>query len=466
MLGPTSDPGGVDPTTDAAAHSSAGGAAGVDLELRRTLEVALRIGEALLSSGDSAAETTQAVRRVLSGCHVGGVDVDVTFNSITVSTRQSSLREPLTLMRVVKSSGRDYSRIARTESLAERLSSRQVTVGEAARELDSIDSLRRPWRDRLSVLAWAIAAGNIAALFGGDVAIALVSAVGALTLLTVGRGVRRAGLPAFFTQVTGGFSAAMVAALAALSGVAHRPGLVLAATIVILLAGTTLTGGLEDAFSEYYITAGARLLEAFVLTGGLIAGVSAGLEVSVRMGVTFPGGAHVSSQVGLGPSMIFAAIAAASAAYAGRAPKRYLLAAAAAGAVSQGVFWLTGDLLVTGAWATAIAAGVIGFSARFLSRFWRVPAAITVAAGTLPLLPGLGIYNGMYRLTDAQNVDGILTLIAALGTAAAISAGVLVGKTAAHLSRVRPPDALPVPTPLAAGSAADEEIYVETSRDR
>lgn len=51
-----------------------------------------------------------------------------------------------------------------------------------------------------------------------------------------------------------------------------RPSLVIATGIIILLAGMTFTGAVEDALTGYYLTATARLLEVGVLTGGIIAG--------------------------------------------------------------------------------------------------------------------------------------------------------------------------------------------------
>ena len=48
-------------------------------------------------------------------------------------------------------------------------------------------------------------------------------------------------------------------------------------------------GAIQDALSGFYLTAGARILEALLATAGLIAGVSAGLSLAGPLGVSLIG---------------------------------------------------------------------------------------------------------------------------------------------------------------------------------
>ena len=49
---------------------------------------------------------------------------------------------------------------------------------------------------------------------------------------------------------------------------------------MLLLSGIGFMGAIQDALSGFYLTAGARIIEALLATAGLIAGVSAGLSLA------------------------------------------------------------------------------------------------------------------------------------------------------------------------------------------
>src|SRR4029078_6240131 len=57
------------------------------------------------------------------------------------------------------------------------------------------------------------------------------------------------------------------------------------ANIVVLLAGLGFMGGLQDALTGFYPTAGARIIEVMLSTAGIIAGVSAGIGLARAVGL-------------------------------------------------------------------------------------------------------------------------------------------------------------------------------------
>ena len=59
-------------------------------EIYKTLDLALRVGEVLLSSGAGAADVTATMWSVVHACGLRGVDIDVTFT--VLSSRRSSPR--------------------------------------------------------------------------------------------------------------------------------------------------------------------------------------------------------------------------------------------------------------------------------------------------------------------------------------------------------------------------------------
>ena len=53
----------------------------------------------------------------------------------------------------------------------------------------------------------------------------------------------------------------------------------------MLLAGIGFMGAIQDALSGFYVTGGARILEAILATAGIIAGVSGGISLASAIAV-------------------------------------------------------------------------------------------------------------------------------------------------------------------------------------
>src|SRR5699024_3221445 len=76
---------------------------------RAVIDLCLRLGEAMLATGASAAGAVATVLRISRMYGVKGMHIDVTFTSITVSIHRGLDEEPLTVLRVVKIRTTDYT---------------------------------------------------------------------------------------------------------------------------------------------------------------------------------------------------------------------------------------------------------------------------------------------------------------------------------------------------------------------
>ncbi|GAA1263888.1 threonine/serine ThrE exporter family protein [Saccharothrix xinjiangensis] len=406
-----------------------------DSTVHLVLDLALRVGEAQLAGGAGAADVTATILAVTDAYGLPHTEADVTYTSITVSCLRGTEAAPVTSMRVVRTRGLDYTRLAAVEDLIRRISANLVTADQAHAEVDRVTRADHPYPRWVSTLAWAGMAAAVAFLVGGGPPLALTAAAVTAVIDRVGRVLNRRALPFFFQQVAGG-ALATAAALAMvatdlLPGV--RPSLLVATGIVVLLSGLSLVGTVQDAITGYNLTAAARTVEVALLTAGLIAGVALTLRAGVQLGVQ----TRVADPL---PPLIsdlpvqFAAGAATSACFAlaSYAQPRALLLAAAAGAVGTacfGLLALTGTNAVTG---SAVAATVVGFGGKVVSRRLRVPATVVAVAGVVPLLPGYTTYLGLYQLTAEGDPAGLSTLVLAAGTALALASGVVLGE---HLGR-------------------------------
>lgn len=80
-------------------------------ELYSTLDLALRIGEVLLSSGAGTADATATILGVTAAGGLRGCEVDITFTSIAISYQAAPDVAPETHMRVVRYRSQDFSRL-------------------------------------------------------------------------------------------------------------------------------------------------------------------------------------------------------------------------------------------------------------------------------------------------------------------------------------------------------------------
>lgn len=398
-------------------------------DAHRALELALRAGELLLSAGASAAEVTATCTAVARAGGLRRVESDITFTSITVSGQPADDAAPISGLRLVQLRELDYSRATAVHDVVTKLIEGRIGAREAEDRLLTVTTARHPFRRPVVTAARALLAAAVALLLGAG-AVVTATAFGATVLVgLVIDALGRRGIPAFFQNAAGGLVAMSVALVLAVADLGVRPSLVVAGGIVLLLPGVTLVGAVHDAITGFYVTASARAFETFLLTAGIISGVAVALSVGVRLGVPVQIGDPPVSGIGDVPLQLFAAaLASASFAVSSHAPRRTLLPTAAAGALGWGIFLGVDRLDLSATLASASAAVVIGLGSYALARRQRVPVVVYVAAGIIPLLPGLTIYRGLRRLTEGDTLGGITLLGTAVTVGLALAAGALLGE--------------------------------------
>jgi uncharacterized membrane protein YjjP (DUF1212 family) len=409
-----------------------------DLTAHAALGLALRIGESMLAVGASAADVTATVLRVAAAYGLTTCHVDVTYTSLTVSAdREGAL--PLTAMRLVRLRGLDYTRLQGITDLAQAVSTGGVDVERAHRRLDRVVSAPPTYRRIVHTLGWSGVAGSLALLLGGGWLLVLLAAATTALIERVLRVLDRRGLPLFFQQVAGAALATGVAALLAAGHVDVRSSLVVAAGIVVLLAGLSLVGAAEDAISGFPVTGVARAFEVLTLTAGIVVGIAAVLGLAQRARVPMDVVDTAASSVPLVVELAAAAGIAGCWALASHARPRAVGLAALTGAVAWTTFWAAGELVRGSAVTSGIAAVVVGFCGELLTERLRIPPTLVAVCGIVPLLPGLAIYRGLLAIVVRADIQGgLATLVGASAVGLALAAGVALGEYLGRpLSRAR-----------------------------
>ncbi len=411
-----------------------------DARVQQVLDLCMRVGEVLLSSGESADETTRQMLRLAAAAGLSAVDVDITFTSITMCCHRGMAAAPVTSMRLVRYRSLDLTRLAEVAAVVDRVEQGRLDIESAATALSEAVAAAHPYPRWVATAGWAGLAASIALLLGAEITTALVAFVVTAVIDRTGRLLNRWGLPAFFQQVVGGMLAtgatlALFAAGAFPPGT--RPSLVIAASITVLLSGLSVVGTVQDAISSYYVTSAGRAAEIALLSAGLLTGVVLALKIGFAFGLVLEvAGELPSGAAQFGISALAAALAAASYSLAGYARWRPLIAAGLTGAAGWSTYGLLTQVLSFGPIAgTGAAAVVVGIGTGLLRRGGGISPFVVTLAGITPLLPGFTAYRGFYQLAVEYTVDGVVTVTVALGIGLALAAGVTFGD---FLARPRP----------------------------
>lgn len=230
--------------------------------------------------------------------------------------------------------------------------------------------------------------------------------------------------PVFFLQIVAGFVAVLSAMALHPLGSSSDPSIVVIAVIIVMLAGMTTTGGVQDAITGWYLTGAGRLLEAVTNTVGLIVGVKLGLMLADRVGVELA----ISSNVSMGALQLWVMLVAAAFVAIGfgvvaqnALPILLAVAVLSSAACAVDVGAARADVGAVGsAAAAAVLAGAIGVLA---AQWLKAPATALATGAILPMLPGVQLYQALF-----QSAHNLSLLITAAGVALALAAGVAFGE--------------------------------------
>ncbi|PVG81770.1 hypothetical protein DDE18_17540 [Nocardioides gansuensis] len=405
-------------------------------ELNLTIDLCLRIGEVLLSSGAGAADVTATMQSVAHHLGLRRPDTDVTFTGLSMSYQRSPEEPPIVLLRQVKQRDIDYDILTRVDHLVRDVLAGRLDLFLARSQMATIVSVPRSRRRWAITLGWGVMCAAVAFFLGGNVVVAGTAFLAAAAIDRLQLLMSRRRLPTFYLQVAGGFVATLFAVGVASTDLPADPSLVVTANIIMLLAGIGFMGAIQDALTGFYVTSGARIIEAMMATAGIIAGVSGGLSVGALFGVSvgrFDPGRMLDVE-GLAIVVVGSAVAAAAFAFSSYAPRRSLapIALIASGATAIHALVIAQDIGRT--WAAGLAAFFVGLVAYAVAGRVRVPPLVVAVSAIVPLLPGLSIYRGLSLLADGGSGTsmGLLAMITAASVAIALASGVILGEYVAQ----------------------------------
>lgn len=408
------------------------------VDAHTVLDLAMRVGDALLTAGMSANDVVVLMLRITRAYGLRRVHVDVTYTAISASYYPTPGGAPTTSIRVVQADVVDYTRVRRLDRLRFEIEG-GLGLDEAVAAFERISAAPQPYPRFVSTLGNAAVGPAVSLLFTTSWKVMLITFLTNLALDRILTGLDRRRVPPFFqnfaaaglvTGVAAGITYAGSHGVAFFAGV--DPTLVVVGGIILLVAGMMIVGAVQDAIDEFYVTASARVLEVVLRTAGIVAGIAVALRVAQQVGAPLTISAEPVALGPIGYTVAGAALIAAFFALWAYADAITIVLAA----VMALLGWLTyttmrelnaGDIL-----ANATGALVAALVTTLLVRRTSVPGFGLISAALLPLVPGLALYNGLLQLVGpspdtADAAAGGSTLLLAFGVALGIGAGASLG---------------------------------------
>ena len=380
----------------------------------------------MLRNGAPSANVTHAMLAVARTLGHPGASASVTMDQLTLSEIDTEANRSLSISHSVGASGFNLAAISAVEAATKAVIRGDLGVEEGLDELDRIERTRLRHHALLQLVGWGVMAAGFAVLLGAGWFTVLLAGTVGLLIEAVSALLAKVEMPAPFIHVVSGAMATGAAILAVATTPGQSAAVIVTAALVSKLAGGSALGAAQDILTGWYLTASARVIEAMLVTGGLVVGIIGTLALASRFGdaMTLGGDPHVSS--GLlpligGSVLVAGGFAAASQAPWSRIPVICVLAAGS-NVIAQGVRSL-GFSEIT---SVVVAASVLGAVAVLGTRWIKLPPSGVLGVALAPLLPGMQIYLGFVALTDGAQAVPHFALAALL--AMALGSGIVLGE--------------------------------------
>ncbi|MEV7779653.1 threonine/serine exporter family protein [Kitasatospora sp. NPDC088351] len=401
------------------------------------LDLALRVGELLLASGEAAEDVEAAMLGIARAYRVYPCEPQVTFTLVSISYQPTSAESPLMVERTVRRRVSDYARLAAVFRLVSDITAGGVDVDDAGRRLAWVRQ-GRPYPVWLLVLASGLLAGAATVLVGGKAdgrawlvfASAFVAAVAGDRLAAL---VAHHDLPEFYQFVVAAMPAALIGILLSFNDLHLRGSVVITGGLFAFLPGRFMVAAAQDGLTGFYLTAAARLLEVLYLVAGMVIGVMLVLYVGVSSNADLrncespDGVANPPLQL---VAAMLVALAFAVLLQTDRSTVPLVVLNSAVGWATYGVLVnaLTEPIVAAGS-----AAGLVGLFGQLMARYRGVSALPYVTAAIGPLMPGSVLYFGLLSFTQGRLDAGLASVGRASATAMALAIGVNLGGEVARL---------------------------------
>lgn len=396
---------------------------------RAVLDLTMRLAEVIFAAGAGAEDATAAMEAITRAYGLKGTDASITHTIINLTHEDPTTHEAISRSRNVKYRSLNYAKLTATSELIAEILENPMEVADARKRLGTIVSAKPQVPLLFRRLGWSLVGAGAGVLIGGGPVVVIAAFVAAFIIDLITTLLDNRQVPVFYQTVVGGAIGPILAAMVQVIDPTANTSLVVVAAIIMLLAGVTTFGAVHDTLSGFYLTGTARLMEAMVITGGLVTGVAGASLLLDRLGL----GLRVDSDVTLTLANLPLLLAASVVVVCGfglavQVPWRAFWVVCLLGAGAE-FLYLAGSNAGFGlVWSSGAAAVGVGLLAAVAARIVRTPPLVIMVSALVPLVPGLSLFRGLLQVSEGE-INGLLSLLTAGAVAAALAAGAILAQS-------------------------------------
>lgn len=233
------------------------------------LDLLIAAGEIMLKSGAETYRIEETVEKIGKAYTKGFVEIFATPTGLFISF-EDEMGVVRTRLKRIKGRKIDLTKIAQINNLSRSIALNQIELAEAKKYVQEVKIQGDTYPPRIKTLAYGLAAGCFAYVFGGKLGEMLVALLaGIIFSLVTNMFDKRVNM--VFTAFIGGIIISFIAVLGEYYARLNSNAIIMG-TIMLFVPGVAITNTIRDTLFEDYLSAAARGLEALLISLSVAAG--------------------------------------------------------------------------------------------------------------------------------------------------------------------------------------------------
>ncbi len=397
------------------------------------VDFAVLAGEIMMASGAETHRTEDIMRRILSTSGLPRADAFVLSTGLTL-TFSYDPSHTITVTRRTGAVSTNLGRVYEVNRISRAFCDGKLTLAEAMEQMQRAKDMHL-YNDVLKIIGGVVTSGAFCYMFGGTWADTVATMISGLVLMLslpmlqsrLNRALVTTALASLLMALT---SMTLTHVCNTLWGIELRSEYLIVGAMMPVVPGVAITNAIRDMLHGDYVSACARIMDAFLTAAAVAVGIGLGLAVSREMGfvLTTPEFVFGQSDV-IGLQLLLEAVIAFFSAYGFcfllEVPRRLIIPSSIA-AILCWILYLVGCMCgFSTSWAALLASAAVYLLAYMQARSLKAPVSVFLIIGILPLVPGFKIYRTIYFMITNEG-SAAEALADTLLMAGAIALGIFV----------------------------------------
>lgn len=397
------------------------------------VDLAAFAGEVMMTAGAETARVEDTITRILATSGLPNIDAFVLSTGMTL-TLSYERSHTITVTRRVGAVSTNLGRVCEANRISRAFCNGELSVEQAMEELKLVRHAHL-YNSTVKILGGMLTSGAFTYMFGGSAGDAIAAMICGLLLMLLLPMLQARLNRAFVTTALASLMMALTATTLTYFGNAYwhlglQSQYLIVGAMMPVVPGVAITNAIRDMLQGDYISACARIMDAFLTAASVAVGIGIGLALSRELGFTLTTLDFVfASSDAVGWQLIWEAIAAFVAAFGFcfilEVPRRLIVPSSLAAIVCW-ILYLVGGLCgFSSLWSALVASAAVYLLAYGQARVLKAPVSIFLIIAILPLVPGANIYRTIYSMITGEGSTAD-ALAATLLMAGAIALGIFV----------------------------------------